>query len=494
MACRTLNLYLLLVSLWLTACGAADAPAAGQPGSYLTTIPDPKTLGETYVSDPDRILQATTVADLNATLQALDKAGRAHIDVVLVNSIGDAVPKTAAYELFNRWKIGSKAKDNGLLMLLVLDQRRMEFETGYGLEADLPDILCYRIQQRYMVPLVRARRYDETVQAGVAAIIRQLTQQPDSLMEAAPEQTDGSLSEPEPGQSLAASGRDEPANPSKLNSGLAILGGIIGMGLYIALAILTTVAGRWHRWLLGLSVLLPASLIARTAFASAPALGLVLLVAYLLPLLYLHGYLVVVGYRAANGAAYPSRHTQHEYLSETHYRLGFSAYTFPVLLAFYWPWHRRRLRQLREVPYRCLGCGCLMHQLSEQEDNEHLALGQVAEEMMKSIDYDVWQCGHCQQQLIFGYRNLASTAMPCPECQHHTYLEKNRQVVKAARTSSEGWGWQHYQCEFCSYRHKEKFTIAQISTSSSSSSSSDSDSGGSSSGGSSGGGGAGSSW
>ena len=88
---------------------------------------------------------------LNAQLDSLDRSGRAHLDVVLVRSLGELVPKTAATALFNKWKIGSKATNNGLLMLLVLDQRRVEFEPGYGLEADLPDNICYRIQQRYML-------------------------------------------------------------------------------------------------------------------------------------------------------------------------------------------------------------------------------------------------------------------------------------------------------------------------------------------------------
>ncbi|UOQ72863.1 TPM domain-containing protein [Hymenobacter cellulosilyticus] len=75
--------------------------------------------------------------------------------MVLTRSIGEEVPKTAATTLFNRWKIGDREKNNGLLMLLVDDQHRVEFETGYGLEADVPDVVCFRIQQRYMVPYLR---------------------------------------------------------------------------------------------------------------------------------------------------------------------------------------------------------------------------------------------------------------------------------------------------------------------------------------------------
>jgi hypothetical protein len=53
-------------------------------GNYLTAIPDPKTLGEAYVSDPDHVLDLGTTPALNAHLDSLDRSGRAHIDVVLV--------------------------------------------------------------------------------------------------------------------------------------------------------------------------------------------------------------------------------------------------------------------------------------------------------------------------------------------------------------------------------------------------------------------------
>jgi len=162
--------YLLLaLPMWLAACQSAPQPPAGQ--AYLTAIPDPKALGETYVSDPATVLAPATVAALN---QRLDRSGRACLDVAVVRSIGAEVPKAAAHELFAQWKIGAARRDNGLLVLLALDQRRIELETGYGLEADLPAAVCYRIQQRYMLAAARAGHYDQAVRQGVVALIGQL--------------------------------------------------------------------------------------------------------------------------------------------------------------------------------------------------------------------------------------------------------------------------------------------------------------------------------
>lgn len=104
----------------------------------LETVPDPKTLNESFISDPDTLLSKTVVDELNSQLKVLDASGRVHIDVVLLNSIGDEGSKGFAISLFNLWQIGDPEKNNGLLILIIKDQRRIElallkvFLTGNG--------------------------------------------------------------------------------------------------------------------------------------------------------------------------------------------------------------------------------------------------------------------------------------------------------------------------------------------------------------------------
>jgi uncharacterized protein len=167
---RNLKLIILLCGS-LILFGCKQQP---EVQSRLHTIPDPKSLHESYVSNPDSLLSASTVDDLNAKLSPLDQSGLAHIDVVFVNSIGTEVPKTFAHELFNLWKIGDKEKNNGLLILMVKDQHRVEFETGYGLEGVLPDVTCYRIQQDHMIPRAKEGNFDQAVLDGVDAVIQVL--------------------------------------------------------------------------------------------------------------------------------------------------------------------------------------------------------------------------------------------------------------------------------------------------------------------------------
>ena len=492
--------------------------------NYLTTIPDPKALGETYVSDPDGVLPPGAAPALNARLDSLDRSGRAHIDVVLVRSLGEVVPKEAATALFNKWKIGNKATNNGLLMLLVLDQRRMEFETGYGLEADLPDIICYRIQQRYMLEPARAGDYDLAVQQGVAALIRRLRPAPvparpvlrtaddstsfyvDSLRQAVLAQS-GELAAADP-LDAALPGEDyasryvppEPGAPV----GLLLLAALV-LVVYLVLWYCTTRGLRSRGWLVLVPLGVVAGLLAQ-ALGEGPAAGTGTFVAaaYGLAWLFLHGYFGWQYWHGRHLVAPLQRPDAYQQLLAAHRGLGFTAYLFPVGLALYWPRYRRHLVALRDAPFACPECGQPMQKLSSAAEKAHLEPGQQTEETIRSVDYDVWECpgGH---HLQLAYANPDSDAEACPACHHRTLTPRRREVVKAATTKATGWAWQVKKCRFCQHEVKIKETLPQLadpttraaggsSSSSWSSSSGSSSSSSTSSGGSSGGGGAGSSW
>ncbi|MGI4737714.1 MAG: TPM domain-containing protein [Janthinobacterium lividum] len=499
------------------------APTRITAENYLTAIPDPKTLGEAYVSDPDGVLLPGAAPALNARLDSLDRSGRAHIDVVLVRSLGEMVPKTAATALFNKWKIGSKATNNGLLMLLVLDQRRVEFETGYGLEADLPDIICYRIQQRYMLEPARAGHYDLAVRQGVAALIRRL--QPaapkpvlasasDSLqfkldsLQRAFQVITGQADEGDDPLNTARPGEEEdryyaPPEPGPPIGTLVVAG--LALVLYLVLWYRTTQGLRARWWLLPV----PLGLAVPRVPALTDTLGTedFLALLYGLPLLYMHGYFGWQYGRARRPVAPLDRPAACGQLQAAHRGLGFTAYLFPVAAALYWPWYRRQLAALREVPFACPECGQPLHKLASAAEKPHLEPGQLVEETSNAVDYDVWECasGH---HLSLAYPNPDSRTSICPACQHRTLAPGRLRVAQAATTRAEGWGWRVQTYRFCQHEEKIKETIprrpspaeraAGSSSSSSWGGSSGSSSSGSSrstsSGGSSGGGGAGSSW
>jgi uncharacterized protein len=514
--------------LWaglLSGCQSPEPARRITADNYLAAIPDPKTLGETYVSDPDQVLGLGTAPALNARLDSLDRSGRAHIDVVLVRSVGTAVPKTVATALFNKWKIGRKDIDNGLLMLLVLDQRRVEFETGYGLEADLPDIICYRIQQRYMVEPARAGDYDLAVQQGVAALIGRLRPAPALPKPVLATATDSaryyvdSLQRVIMAQSGYSDAADDPLDTALPGEAPAdyytppapgppvgtMVAGLLALVLYLVLWYRTTQELRARWWLLLLPFALVITLLLATlSYGVVGGLGEFLALAYGLPLLYLHGYFGWQ-YRRGQLAIEPAQRPQ-AYLQaqQAHAGLGFTAYLFPIGLALYWHWYWQWVQRLRDAPFACTTCGQPMHKLDGTAEKSHLEPGQQVEENSQAVDYDVWECanGH---HLRLGYLNPDKEASICPACHYRTLAPPLLRPVQVATTSAAGWGWRIEKCRFCQHEEKKKVVISRVASPSShsssssssfgsSSSGSSSSSSSSSSGGSSGGGGAGSSW
>jgi uncharacterized protein len=152
------------------------------------------------------------------------------------------------------------------------------------------------------------------------------------------------------------------------------------------------------------------------------------------------------------------------------------------------------VRWRRNRPRKCPRCGRQMHRLSETEDNAELEPGQLVEERLKSVDYDVWEC-QCGEHLILPYRSLTSSYSKCRECHRRTARAK-RTVITHATTSASGLADDNYTCKACGATWLVTVTLPRISTSSGGSGSSGGGGGGGSSfggsGSSSGGGGGGS--
>lgn len=143
----------------------------------VETIPNVRLTNRlNHVSNPDGILLPDHVARINAVLGQLEDSLGIEVAVVAVESIGDNDARMFATDLFKHWGIGKKGEDNGLLIQLVTEpsQRSVVFETGYGIEGILPDAICYRLQQRYMIPDLKAGNYSEGMLKGVIAVSRYL--------------------------------------------------------------------------------------------------------------------------------------------------------------------------------------------------------------------------------------------------------------------------------------------------------------------------------
>lgn len=128
-----------------------------------------------FVTNPDGIISHSAQATLDSLCYSLRHRGIAQVAIVAVDEIEPNDPFSFAMQLFEGWGVGNKSSDNGLGILLVRGEREIRFVTGYGLEAELTDDLCVRIQRAYMLPHFRDGDYSTGMVEGLRAIDKLLT-------------------------------------------------------------------------------------------------------------------------------------------------------------------------------------------------------------------------------------------------------------------------------------------------------------------------------
>jgi uncharacterized protein len=92
------------------------------------------------------------------------------IAVLIIPNLGGEILEEYSLKVAESWKLGQKGKDNGVLMLIAIDDRKMRIEVGYGLEADLPDVICRRILDHKLKPNFKNQNYEQGIQEGLEAI------------------------------------------------------------------------------------------------------------------------------------------------------------------------------------------------------------------------------------------------------------------------------------------------------------------------------------
>ena len=127
-----------------------------------------------YVSNPDNIISQQTVASIDTTLAGVWNKTSAEVVVVVVGSVDGDIDDFAT-KLFEKWGIGKKDKDNGLLFVVAKDDRRAAIRTGYGMEGVVPDIIAGRIIRDTAAPYFKNSDYDGGVKASVNEIARIIT-------------------------------------------------------------------------------------------------------------------------------------------------------------------------------------------------------------------------------------------------------------------------------------------------------------------------------
>lgn len=150
----------------------------------VAEVPNPRASGG-WITDLADLIPAEQEARLNQQLDELHAATQAEFALVTVEDVAET-PKEFATALFARLSVGDDQRDDGLLILLVRDKRRLEIETGYGLEPILPDAWLGQMQREVMTPRFKAGDFAGGLVAGIDRIGAQLRTQAPPVAPAAP--------------------------------------------------------------------------------------------------------------------------------------------------------------------------------------------------------------------------------------------------------------------------------------------------------------------
>lgn len=128
--------------------------------------------GGVWVHDEANVLSRGTVAQLEQILKAERDSTSNQIAILIVPSLEGEDIDGFGIRVAEAWKAGDQKKDNGVIFIVSIQDRKMRIETGLGLEGVLTDALSSRINRSEVAPQFRQGNYDAGVLAGTIAIIQ----------------------------------------------------------------------------------------------------------------------------------------------------------------------------------------------------------------------------------------------------------------------------------------------------------------------------------
>ncbi len=156
------------LSRWLAVVLLIFAPAVVLTAESVSTLPAPTG----YVNDFAGVLSPSTKLNLENLCTQVDRQAHAQIAVVTIKTLDNEQPiDEFATALEEKWKVGKKGTDRGVLMVVVMNPRKYRIEVGYGLEGILNDAKVGDIG-RMMVPSLRQNDYNTGITVGVQQIAR----------------------------------------------------------------------------------------------------------------------------------------------------------------------------------------------------------------------------------------------------------------------------------------------------------------------------------
>ncbi|MFZ1946459.1 MAG: TPM domain-containing protein [bacterium] len=142
--------------------GALDLVAGGKRPS----LPSPTG----HVNDFAGLVSSRAEEAMSAIAEDVKVRTGAEIAVVTIRTTGGEEIEPYAVRLFMEWGIGERGKDNGVLVLVAVDDRKMWIKPGYGLEGAVPDAEAHRVYREVLVPGFRAGKYDQALVTAVSML------------------------------------------------------------------------------------------------------------------------------------------------------------------------------------------------------------------------------------------------------------------------------------------------------------------------------------
>lgn len=135
-------------------------------------VPIPKLSGP--VIDQVGIISRSDERYLEQLLFDYNQKGKAQIQILVVETLGNETIENFSLEVTDKWKLGDAKLDNGILFVVAFKDRKMRLEVGQGLEGAMPDVVAKRIISDVVTPLFRAQKFSAGIVTGVSEIIFQV--------------------------------------------------------------------------------------------------------------------------------------------------------------------------------------------------------------------------------------------------------------------------------------------------------------------------------
>lgn len=149
--------YFFLVAFMVSLSGAAQKP-----------LPE---LWNLRVHDDAHVLKQETIDTLERQLAAYEDSTSNQIAILTLSSLEGEPIESFSIRLAEKWKLGTEDKDNGVLIIVAVEDHKMRIEVGMGLEGVLTDAMCNRIIRNEMAPAFRRADFDAGITAAVTGIV-----------------------------------------------------------------------------------------------------------------------------------------------------------------------------------------------------------------------------------------------------------------------------------------------------------------------------------